>query len=212
MEAWTAAMRDSRVSYWAGSIAGRKWTLAVPGWMAAEPLRIMRSVPEMAMGTSRAPVCWARKKGPFLKALRRPSLERVPSGKTVMWYPSARALAAAVMEAMAASRRCPRSTGTNWAMPHGGAEDGDAHELLFEEDGGAPGDLREEDRWIEVGDVVGHEDDALPGGDVFEAGRLHADAAGLEGKADDAHGDVVERRDVLDEPGVGDADDSGERA
>ena len=54
---------------------------AVPGVMAALPFCIMRSVPQMAMGTMGAPVDCAMWNGPRLNGSRRPVRERVPSKK-----------------------------------------------------------------------------------------------------------------------------------
>jgi cell division septation protein DedD len=60
IDARAARISSSRVAYPAGSIAGSTWIFATPGVTAALCLRIIFSVPEMAIGTIGAPVSIAR--------------------------------------------------------------------------------------------------------------------------------------------------------
>ena len=87
------------------------------------------------------------------------------------------------------------------------AEDGNFHERLFDEGGGAARDVWKQGGRIEIGDVVGHEDAGLVGGDEVEALSDDADAAEFVADADDGEGGVVERVDVAGEEGPGNGDD-----
>ena len=63
------------------------------------------------------------------------------------------------------------------------------------------------DRWIEIGNVIGHEDSRLSE-NVFATGDLDTDAGQLHASAHDPHTPAVERADIAGEQGPGNADDA----
>ena len=95
---------------------------------------------------------------------------------------------------------------------HRGAEDGDAHELLFEHDRAARRDEGYEDRRIEIGDVIAHVDTGASGGDEVEAEPGDADSGGADTGAGDPHGGPVEPGDVFGQERPGDADEAADEA
>ncbi len=100
--------------------------------------------------------------------------------------------------------------GDERAKAHGASEDGRAKQLLLDQDRSAARDERNGDRWVEIGDVVRHEDVSARGVELVEADGCNVHA----GEADAGNGSpgehAVEEADVAGEEGPGKADERGQ--
>lgn len=96
--------------------------------------------------------------------------------------------------------------GDEHAEPHGASENGRAKELLLYQNRSAPRNQRNHNRWVEIGNVVRHEDVSARRVEVVEADRFDAHS----GEADSGDGSpvehAVEQADVAREEGPGKSD------
>lgn len=107
---------------------------------------------------------------------------------------------------------CAALDGDEFGHAHSSAEHGDIHKGFFEHNNDAARDEGEEDRRIEIGDVVGHKDARLSGRHVFNTAQANAKARGANTETGDAHACAVHPGDVVSGERVGNAEEGGREA